>query len=910
MTTDLPTQATPEPRSSGNPPPSVRFSTDQGSDVDDSIQSSLGADLAVVRSLSGDLLTKRFYKKPNGRYARLQAPPLTRGELSVRRTTPHDLATLIENLRPDEVLMLGLPSNGQLEVELTTKGNPKTGAIARTKGNFRYPDGPGLLALDFDHLPEGTGLEEIPELMGQVLPALGSAPMVVVESASSNIYDGDQMVRGVGGAHAYVFVSNGVDVPELARRLRDRALLAGLGWCFISGSGRAEVRVPWDATVFQENRMFYAAGAHCEPPLTQMRHPRVFNPAGEPLSLLAVPALDQTQLERIRQIEHDILGEHRGAAEEKRTEYRQRRIREGVRAELLDRVLETQQLEGDYPIHLSDGQSITVAEILAKPAQYHGRTCLDPEEPNYRGGRVCGKIYTENKIEPVIYSFAHGGRTFRLVRDAAERAQEARSEFDPVISRNGTHPTAQPRELATSPKPALPGRAITLTDTGNADTLINLHGDQLRYVSKWGKWLVWNGFRWDLDFGDVAVSELAKSVGVRLRQEAAGESSPDRATRLFTAGNRALAASGISAMVKLARGIPGVPLDHELLDADPWLLGVQNGVIDLRTGELRAARPGDLITMQCPVEYDPKAEAPRWEEAIKEWFPDPEVRGFVQRLAGAALYGGQRDHVLVIDYGTGRNGKGAYSRAISNVLGPYAATVHMSLIVDQGRDQHDTVKSHLFRVRLATAAETKRRVALNEASIKALTGGDRIQARRMREDPWEFDPTHMLRLQTNHLPEISGRDEGIWRRIRVLKWGTNFEGREDPQLDEKLAAEAPGILRWMVEGCLAWQREGLAEPEQVKKDTLEYRSAEDKCARFADDMGVQFIPEGRTEVRRMNELVGRWAQETGVQLSSGEVADWLTAKGCGRRKSRIDGVQARRWYGVHAPCSFEDEILE
>jgi P4 family phage/plasmid primase-like protien len=910
MATDLPTQATPELRSSGNPPTSLRFSTDQSSDVDDSIQSSLGADLAVVRSLSGELLTKRFYKKPDGRYARLQAPPLTRGKLSVRRITPTELATLIGKLRPDEVLMLGLPSNGQLEVELTTRGNPKPGAIARTKENFRYPDGPGLLALDFDHLPEGIGLEEIPELMGRVLPALGSAPMVVVESASSNIYDGDRVVRGVRGAHAYVFVSDGVDVPELARRLRDRALLAGFGWCFISGSGRAEVRVPWDATVFQENRIFYAAGAHCDPPLTQMRHPRVFNPAGEPLALLAVPPLDQTQLERIRQFEHDILGEHRGAAEEKRTEYRERRIREGVRAEVLDHMLETQELEGDYPIHLSDGQSITVAEILAKPAEYRGRTCLDPEEPDYRGGHVCGKIFTENSIEPVIHSFAHGGRTFRLVRDAAARAQEARSEFDPLISRNGAHPTAPPPESATSPKSALPGRATTLTDTGNADRLINLHGDQLHYVSKWGKWLVWNGSRWELDHGDVAVSELAKSVGVRLRQQAATEPNPDQAKRLFAAGTRALAASGISAMVKLARGIPGVPLDHELLDADPWLLGVRNGVINLRTGELRPARPADLITMQCPVEYDPQALAPRWEEAMKEWFPDPEVREYAQRLAGAALYGGQRDHVLAIDYGTGRNGKGAYSRAISNVLGPYAATVHMSLIVDQGREQHDTVKSHLFRVRLATAAETKRRVALNEASIKALTGGDRIQARRMREDPWEFDPTHMLRLQTNYLPEISGRDEGIWRRIRVLKWVSNFEGREDPQLDEKLAAEAPGILRWMVEGFLAWQREGLAEPEQVKKDTLEYRCAEDKCARFADDMGVQFNPEGHTKVGRINDLVERWTREAGVRLSTGEVADWLRANGCSQEKDRIDGVQARRWYGVTAPCEFEGEVLE
>src|SRR5439155_11202182 len=183
------------------------------------------------------------------------------------------------------------------------------------------------------------------------------------------------------------------------------------------------------------------------------------------------------------------------------------------------------------------------------------------------------------------------------------------------------------------------------------------------------------------------------------------------------------------------------------------------------------------------------------------WFPDAEVRAYVHRLAGAALVGAQFDHLFVIHYGGGGYGKGTFTRHLQAVLGPYAVEVHLSLLVEQRHSEHDTVKADLFRRRLAVAVETERRVKLAEASVKNLTGGDRIRARRMREDPWAFDPTHALWLQTNHLPEISGRDDGIWRRVRVVKWEASFKRTQDPTLDPTLDAEASGILRWLVEGC-------------------------------------------------------------------------------------------------------------
>jgi putative DNA primase/helicase len=308
--------------------------------------------------------------------------------------------------------------------------------------------------------------------------------------------------------------------------------------------------------------------------------------------------------------------------------------------------------------------------------------------------------------------------------------------------------------------------------------------------------------------------------------------------------------------------------------------------------------------MQCPVGYEPDAPATRWERALVEWFPDSDIRDYVQRVAGAMLVGVQIDHVFVIHVGTGGNGKGTFIRAIGRVLGPYWVEVHLSLLVETRHREHDTVKADLFRTRLAVAAETERKVRLAEASVKNLTGGDRIRARRMKQDPWSFEPTHSLWLQTNHLPQITGRDAGIWRRIRVVEWVSRFTGKAvDRNLDEKLAAEAPGILAWLVRGCLAWQREGLAEPEPVVRATLAYRQREDVFTRFAADAGLEFGRGCQTQAQELQRLLTQWSDEEGLDPPRSEVGDWLRDQGCRQRRQRWtdpDGKprQTRFWIGV------------
>ena len=333
---------------------------------------------------------------------------------------------------------------------------------------------------------------------------------------------------------------------------------------------------------------------------------------------------------------------------------------------------------------------------------------------------------------------------------------------------------------------------LRFNDIDNSTRFVNLHGDRIRYVIEWGTWIVWDGTRWLVDRNKVAVYELAKSVSSALYRQAAGEDSA-AAKQTAAWANRSATRGQIAAMVNLARGIEGVVISHTELDTDPWLLGVRNGYIDLRSGTFHEPDPAKLMTMQAPVAYDPDAKALRWTQAQREWFPDEELRDYAQRVSGHALSGDPLgDHIFVIQHGDGRNGKGTYNRAHKHVLGPLYVTPDKSLLIQKRHDEHATVKARLFRTRLAVASETEQRERLNEAQVKNLTGRDPINARRMREDEWEFEPTHSLWLQTNYLPEITGSDTGMWSRIRVVPFTETFTGRGDPNSTPHSPAKPPG----------------------------------------------------------------------------------------------------------------------
>jgi len=433
-----------------------------------------------------------------------------------------------------------------------------------------------------------------------------------------------------------------------------------------------------------------------------------------------------------------------------------------------------------------------------------------------------------------------------------------------------------------------------LTDTGNAQRFVDHADGQVRYVHQWGRWIVYRAGRWTVDGNDALVTEAAKSVSRALMAMVPKLTDPER-TRVFNAAIRAESGSALSAMVRLARGIPGVIVDHEELDANPAILNVRNGTIDLRTSELRPHDPEDLCTQQCPVVYDPYAKAPLWESCLKRWQPNPEIRRYLQIEAGAGATG-YATETISVHHGSGANGKSKFFGALQHVLGPYAVTPHKSLLVTSHHEQHATVLASLFRVRLAVASETAVTDRLNDEQVKNLTGGDQLRARRMREDEWAFSPSHTLVMFSNQRPRVQVQDEGMWRRLRLVPWDVTIPSQErDEHLADKLAAEAPGILLWLVEGARIYLADGLSAPEAVRAATDGYRTSEDTVGQFLADV-LTFTPDSQVSSSALIEAHDAWCVDAGVK----DPGHWklvmtrLTAGGA--RTKRTHG--GRRWVGI------------
>lgn len=401
---------------------------------------------------------------------------------------------------------------------------------------------------------------------------------------------------------------------------------------------------------------------------------------------------------------------------------------------------------------------------------------------------------------------------------------------------------------------------IYQTDLGNARTLVAWHGRDLRFVTTWEKWLVWDGNRWKIDV-TCKVERLAKATVCRMideTQEAMEQVKKDTALsddqkkeQLAKLGKRKAWAiksqnkGRLTAMVFVARSEAEVAIPHTALDTHPFLLPCRNGTLDLRSGELCPSRREDLLTKLCPHEFDPAATCPAWEAALLKIFAGNKVMDeFLRRLTGYALTGSVEEDLLPMFHGGGSNGKTLVMETLREVIGPdYAGVGPDDLMLSDRERGHPTALADLFGKRLVTLAETAESRKLNETLVKKLTSRDRVKARRMREDFWEFDATHKIFLATNHLPRIAGTDHGIWRRVCVVPFNVKFwnpakqetgppELEADKTLPGKLAAEMPGILAWAVRGCLEWRRDGLGVPDQVTTATKAYREKQDVIAAF------------------------------------------------------------------------------
>jgi AAA domain len=406
-----------------------------------------------VTSESG-LLTKRIALADDGTLRRTTVATLTGGTAEVVPVPGlRGLADLVATLTPSQALMFGVLRDGATTGRVVTQhrlrqlaqsqnGVP-AGTYARDKEAFGWDHGkPGVLMLDVDpdswpetvrdRLGDELSLEMVRAALIRAVPALVNASMLGFPSTSSMIFHATTgaCLRGLAGMRLYVAVADADEIPSIGTRLAEHLVLQGYGYPFISRSGHVEVRTLLDLSVFQPYRLDFIGGAACEPPLEQRRgEPILWNPTASPILGETIPELLEDERAALDNIRRTLLDTAADEAARVRAEYRASRIAAGAGPQSVDRALENEELLPDFPITLTDGTAITVREVLADPGRFHDATCCDPIEPDYRDDTRIARIYTLGP-QPVIHSFAHGTRVYRLVEDPATHQLHARQEFE------------------------------------------------------------------------------------------------------------------------------------------------------------------------------------------------------------------------------------------------------------------------------------------------------------------------------------------------------------------------------------------------------------------------------------------------------------------------------------------------
>lgn len=437
------------------------------------------------------------------------------------------------------------------------------------------------------------------------------------------------------------------------------------------------------------------------------------------------------------------------------------------------------------------------------------------------------------------------------------------------------------------------------TDEGNAQRMAHYEGAEIRWLAEWKRWLIWDDIRWKVD-DTLEIERRASRIFGRIlgeSLEAVESNDPDRAKHLakwaFSSQSRARKV----AMIEGLRGQPGISISPDMLDRDPWLLNVNNGTLDLRTGSLRPHDPADLLTKLAPVSYNPSAKAPTFDQFMASIL-EPEVVTFLQRALGYCLTGSTEEQSFFVLYGYGQNGKSTLLALIDDLLGDYATKTRTELLTARKGDGIPNELAGLRGIRYTYASETSEGQRLDVSKIKEMAAGEPVKARFLHGEFFTFHPQFKIWLSTNHKPVISDTSRGAWRRINLIPFTVEIpDEKVDRKMPEKLRQEASGVLNWLVQGCLDWQREGMALPKAVVKATRDYQAEMDILSQWIEDNCI-LRPDAAEYANTLYNDYKQWAMEAGVSQ--------LAQRTWGMRlKEKFHSLQNRRstagktrWYGI------------
>jgi putative DNA primase/helicase len=421
-------------------------------------------------------------------------------------------------------------------------------------------------------------------------------------------------------------------------------------------------------------------------------------------------------------------------------------------------------------------------------------------------------------------------------------------------------------------------------DVRNARAFADLARGRFIYVTTRDRWLRWDVERWHLCEKDEHVAQ-AKLVCNRILTTAAQVLNQDqeRGKRLVQDAVTAHSLPRIMAMLKLAVSEEGMAVTDRELDADPYLIGVENGIVDLRNGHHLFNRPELLITRHCNAAYDEDAKCDRWTQFLDQVFQsDIETIASMQRLLGCTLLGIAGEEILVICYGHGSNGKSVFSNVVHKIMGGYAVTAPSSLLASRKANDNSPRNdiAALAGARYVSINEMQAGDRLDEQVVKSLAGREPISARFLHQEFFEFLPSFTPWLRTNHKPIVTGEDDGIWRRLVLLRFGRTFSDQEkDPALEAKLLAERDGILLWMIEGAIKYLRDGLPLSPRMKAEWATYRKESDLLGEFLSDHTVAAV---NASINQITLYAGYrdWCEACGVRpLSKKSFTQRLAERG-------------------------------
>ncbi|EKS8366787.1 DNA primase [Bacillus cereus] len=401
-------------------------------------------------------------------------------------------------------------------------------------------------------------------------------------------------------------------------------------------------------------------------------------------------------------------------------------------------------------------------------------------------------------------------------------------------------------------------RKFMLTEMGNAERIATEYGHVIRFVNGSG-WYTWDGKHWKEDRSRAVERITSKTLRKLLKSEDEREVKWGRQCE-----KRAIRMNSIKDM------IPLVPAQREDFDTHQYLLNVENGVIDLKTGKLSPHDRDFMLTKMVNIEFKQGEDCPNWKLFLDSIFKDVEgntdyeLIEFIQKSIGYSLTSDISEQVMFFLYGSGRNGKSTFINTIKSLLGNYAKQTNSDTFI---KKKHDSgVNNDIARLagaRFVSAVESEEGQQLSEALVKQITGGEPISARFLRQEFFEFTPAFKVFFTTNHKPIIKGMDEGIWRRVRMIPFIVTIpKDKVDRKLPEKLSMEMSGILNWAIEGCLKWQRESLGEPKAIQDATNHYKEEMDILEPFLLDKCF-LHPQAKMEAKELYSEYSRWCNEEG-----------------------------------------------